>query len=330
MTDTRDPLAITATAARLRALHDAGVLDEAARLALLRRAAAGPDAEGWRRHLDRLALELGAGLIVVGVIYFFAANWAALPRLAKIGGVAAMMSAAAAWALYAPNRLSGRVALSAAGGLLGALLAVYGQVYQTGADAWTLFAAWAVLLIPWVIASRYPPLLLKWLGIIALALHLAVEQGALPLLSQKPWPWLAPTLAPALAWIIAEAGVVGRGPLYFLRVVGAAAFAGLTLSALILIIDEPKTVGAPLLTLLGLAAAGAWSLNLVGRRPFDLVLACLAWASAVIITTTLLGRLLFDALSLYESGVLALAVAIIAQVALAAYWLRARWRRAPS
>lgn len=36
----------------------------------------------------------------------------------------------------------------------GAFLALIGQTYQTGADIWQLFAAWALLMLPWVVLSR--------------------------------------------------------------------------------------------------------------------------------------------------------------------------------
>ncbi len=35
----------------------------------------------------------------------------------------------------------------------GALLALIGQIYQTGADIWQLFAIWVALIIPWVVIS---------------------------------------------------------------------------------------------------------------------------------------------------------------------------------
>ena len=44
--------------------------------------------------------------------------------------------------------------LIAASVLVGVLLAVIGQVYHTGADAYSLFAAWTLLILPWTLASR--------------------------------------------------------------------------------------------------------------------------------------------------------------------------------
>jgi uncharacterized membrane protein len=50
--------------------------------------------------------------------------------------------------------------------ITGSLLALFGQVYQTGADTWQLFFGWAVLITPWVIIARFPALWLLWLGLV--------------------------------------------------------------------------------------------------------------------------------------------------------------------
>ena len=57
--------------------------------------------------------------------------------------------------------------------LVGALLAVYGQVYQTGADAWQLFAGWAALIAGWAVAGRFVPL---WM-LVAVLTNVALMAG---------------------------------------------------------------------------------------------------------------------------------------------------------
>ena len=49
--------------------------------------------------------------------------------------------------------------------MVGVLLAVFGQVYQTGADAYQLFLTWTILIIGWVIISRFSGL---WFGLLVL------------------------------------------------------------------------------------------------------------------------------------------------------------------
>lgn len=329
MEDARDPLDVAATAARLRGLHRREVFDEPTLARLLAEAAAGPDAFGWRLLLDRLSLALGAGLVVASVIYFFAGNWAAMPPFAKLGGLAALVAGGAGWALYAPDRPSGRIALTCAAGFAGSLLAVYGQIYQTGADAWILFAAWAALIVPWVAAARFEPLTLLWLAVAAVGLHLALDQHALPEVLERQPPGLLLALVPGLAWVVSEALPPARRPArWFVRVVGVATFASVTVVGILLVVDGDDLgsgVGALLGVLVGVVAGG-WSLGVARRRPIDLVLATAALGAAATVVSVLLGRLFFDTLRLEEAGLLLLALAIIGQVGGAAVWLRHLWR----
>ncbi len=327
-----DPLDEAATGARIRALHRRGVIDASTLDALLARASAGPDAAGWALVLDRLLLALGAGLCVAAVIYFFAGNWAALGAAEKLGSAIAAVLAAGGWALWAPDRRSGRVALTAAGGLTGALLAVYGQVYQTGADAWTLFAAWAGLLVPWVLASRFEPLIALWVLVGDLALWLAIEQGAVSAGADgRPGEiaqWVMVAGPPALAWAVAEALPEARRPARWLvRVFGVGCYAALTVAGLVAILDGGGEQSWA--ALLGVAVAlvgGGWSLGVGRRRPIDLVLATAALTSAIVLVTVALARVVFEAWDLEQGGLLLLAFAVVGQVGGAATWLRRMWR----
>lgn len=129
-----------------------------------------PSGAAWRRFLDRLLLWLGALLLAAGVIFFFAYNWNDLPRLAKFALVEVLIVAAlvTVWRTGVEH-IAGKVALLAAALFVGALLALVGQTYQTGADTFELFAAWAALILPWVLAGRLAALWLVWLGLINLA-----------------------------------------------------------------------------------------------------------------------------------------------------------------
>jgi uncharacterized membrane protein len=60
--------------------------------------------------------------------------------------------------------------------LIGVFLAVFGQIYQTGADAWELFAAWAVMIIPFGIAAEFAPIWGLWLAVSNLALYFVWDQ----------------------------------------------------------------------------------------------------------------------------------------------------------
>jgi uncharacterized membrane protein len=56
--------------------------------------------------------------------------------------------------------------------LLGALMALFGQTYQTGADPWQLFFYWAVLMLPWALIGRFTSIWLIWLGLLNLSMGL--------------------------------------------------------------------------------------------------------------------------------------------------------------
>jgi len=124
----------------------------------------------WGRHA---LLALGAGQFLAGVIFFFAYNWNDLSDIAKFAIVesALAIAVAGAW-LVGLDRVFGQVLLIAASVLTGVLLAVIGQVYQTGADAFELFAAWALLILPWAIVSRSAVHWLLWLAVAETALAL--------------------------------------------------------------------------------------------------------------------------------------------------------------
>jgi uncharacterized membrane protein len=132
-----------------------------------------PGASDWRRFLDRLLLWMGVVMLASSVIFFFAFNWQEMGRLAKVGlaQLALLAALGFVWRLGLEG-VAGKVALFGAALLVGALFALIGQIYQTGADPWELFAAWAGAILPWVLLARLPALWLAWLVLLNLALSL--------------------------------------------------------------------------------------------------------------------------------------------------------------
>jgi uncharacterized membrane protein len=136
----------------------------------LRVAGLSPGRADWREFFNYLTLWLGATLCAVGIIFFFAYNWQAMGRFAKFGLVEIFIiaSLALSWRLNF-NRVTGQALLLFATLLVGALLALVGQTYQTGADTYELFTVWAMAVLPWVAVSCFAPLWLFWLGLINMA-----------------------------------------------------------------------------------------------------------------------------------------------------------------
>ncbi len=129
--------------------------------------------EAWRRFLDLFLLALGTGFMVAGVIFFFAYNWAEIHPFAKMGIVCALMVGCVLVAIYTKiPRPAKNTILMGAALLVGALFAVYGQIYQTGADSWELFAVWAACIAVWVIVANFAPLWLLFLLLVNTTIYL--------------------------------------------------------------------------------------------------------------------------------------------------------------
>ena len=151
---------------------------------------------------------------------------------------------------------TGKSALFAAGFLVGVLLAVYGQVYQTGADPFGLFLAWAVLILGWALVGRQVGLWMLLLVLLNLTLILywtqVVEPQGLNLLGiAGPLAGLSVTFVDAtlvalvftfnalalVLWeVLAGRGIVWMGGRTFPRVVSLLALAPVVSSGLILIV----------------------------------------------------------------------------------------------
>lgn len=131
----------------------------------------------WTTFLNTLLLYLGALLLVSGVFFFFAYNWSDLHHFAKFGLVQAGIVGAAGLAHYLGlDKLSGKVSLTVAALLVGVLLAVYGQFYQTGADSYLLFLLWSLLIVGWVLIGKFQPLWFVFIALCNVTAFLFFEQ----------------------------------------------------------------------------------------------------------------------------------------------------------
>ncbi|WP_231907948.1 MULTISPECIES: DUF2157 domain-containing protein [unclassified Cupriavidus] len=270
--------------------RDGVLVPAAARLAWTRTE---PGAADWRGWLDLALLALGAALLCVGVIVFFAFNWQDLHKFAKFGLLAALITALAAFALpRRPGDLAAQAALAGAQVLTGALLAVIGQVYQTGADAWQLFALWALLAVPWALAARAAP---HWwvvlvVGNVALLRYCSIRLGVGGMfellfgerggLATSLLLLLATAVQLALWYgLCALAPALGFRGQAGARIAGALACAYATWLGLASLLQSAVAGGYYLCALAALAALGAW----VYLRAFDIVLLSLASFSAIVL-----------------------------------------------
>jgi len=109
----------------------------------------------WAHTVLRLS---GVLLLIAGIIYFFAYNWEYLKPWTKLTLVELILVGTFIGAMVKSiDRLSGQIYLFAASFFVGVFLAVYGQIYQTGADSYELFLGWSILISAWVIISNFSP-----------------------------------------------------------------------------------------------------------------------------------------------------------------------------
>ncbi len=132
-----------------------------------------PNANQWRQFLDQLMLYLGVIFAGAALIFFLAYNWQELGRYAKfaLAESAIVLSLLACW-YFDLQKLPGRASLLLATLFVGALLALVGQTYQTGADTYELFTAWALASLAWVVLARLAALWLFGIGLLNLAVML--------------------------------------------------------------------------------------------------------------------------------------------------------------
>lgn len=280
-----------------------------------------PGAAQWRRFLDRLLAFMGGTMLAAALVFFFAYNWQELGRLAKFALAEAPIVAALAIVWRAGlDRLSGQVALFVAALLVGALLALVGQVYQTGADTFELFAAWALAILPWALVGRSAAL---WLLLLALAnfavvFYFRVLPGILgwALSPERQLWWLFALDSAALAaWELAAVRVAWLRARWAPRLIATASGVFATVLAVLAIFEYFASPWNLLLWLGWLAAGYA----VYRRRRKDIFVLAGAALSVIVVAVAFLA----DTMPMSGGAEMLLtAIVVIGLSAAAGYWLR--------
>ncbi|HUF19543.1 MAG TPA: DUF2157 domain-containing protein [Burkholderiales bacterium] len=281
-----------------------------------------PSDAGWRRFLDRLLLWLGALMIAAGAIFFFAYNWDDLGRFAKFAlAQALVMAALAAIWRTGIEHVAGKVALLAAALFVGALLALVGQTYQTGADTWELFAVWAALILPWAVLGRLAALWLLWLGIVNLAIvfyfsTFGILFGLVFGTERLLWLLFGVNTAALAVWeLLALRFAQERWPMRVLAVVSGGL---VTVLAIFSILEWQSRSNLGLIAWFGYFAA----VYAVYRRYLrDIFMLAGGVLSTIVVIATWFGDLMFDTVQA-EPVFLLLALIIIGLSAAGGAWLR--------
>lgn len=254
-----------------------------------------PGRADWLRFLRVLATALGATLLALGVIFFIAFNWHALPRIIKFALVEAALAVAVIACLWRGlDTVAGMAALSGAALVTGGLLALVGQTYQTGADTFELFAMWALLILPWALAGRQAPLWLMWLALVNLAAQLWFARWGMRAFAggnANLWTLFLINAAALAAWeLLRAAGLREFVAPWAQRIVALASGCAATLIGVVAVIDTatPRWPAA----LAWLAWLGAIWLAFRVRRVDVFVLAG-ALLSVIVVVALFLGKYLY-------------------------------------
>jgi uncharacterized membrane protein len=107
------------------------------------------------------------------LVFFVAANWSHFAVFGRFALVEAVLVGCVAVALARPPpAFAGRGALFLAFIATGALLALFGQTYQTGADVYELFLGWGLLGLPLAFVARWGVASAAWVLVLNVALLL--------------------------------------------------------------------------------------------------------------------------------------------------------------
>jgi uncharacterized membrane protein len=271
-------------------------------------AGARPSPADLARFAGRMLKLAGVLSLAAGLVFFIAANWEALAVLGRFVLVEAVLVLSVAVALWKPppNAL-GRYALLLGFIATGALLALFGQTYQTGADVYELFLTWALLGVLVAVAGQWSVTWAAWVLVLNMALWLYCAWQP-----QSGWFWLligalnlnlsvlllGPMIVNVLLWLAStflEARFASLAPPWLGRFALAWAVVGFGTWAGVIAIfgsgdfEGGSPDGVTLVMLLGLFAAIAWHTL---RRRRDVFPLALIGASLIVLSTTALGRYL--------------------------------------
>jgi hypothetical protein len=261
------------------------------------------NAQPERREMLRFASQaLGlAGLLslAAGLVFFVAANWQDFRIFGRFALLEAILVGSIAAALLKPAPAAvGRYALSMAFAATGALLALFGQTYQTGADVYELFLTWALVALPFAIAAQWSATWAAWLTVLNVALALFCNTSR-----AGGWFWtlidprglrltellLVPTIVNLALWALLEHLRTTRwrtiAPQWLRNYAFASAVAFGTYSGLVAILQDDQGMRGAALASLVLGACAFGTVAYVLRRRRD-VFPLAALAGSIIVLTT--------------------------------------------
>ena len=105
--------------------------------------------------IKRFFLFFSVIFLIAGITSFTAYNWATMSNIEKLAVPSVLIIVGLVAYLFLKKEIYKNLAIFFSSFMIGTLFAVYGQVYQTGADVWILFRNWAIFLIIPMVATGY-------------------------------------------------------------------------------------------------------------------------------------------------------------------------------
>lgn len=150
-----------------------GLVKRGAEHEVMQRAGMLPNHQQWQHFFDQLMLWLGVIFCGSSLIFFFAYNWDAMGKFAQFAlAELAIVVSIAVYVKLDKQSVAGKACLLLASLFVGALLALVGQTYQTGADTYELFIVWAIAITLLVVLAQLAALWLFWLLLINVTVNL--------------------------------------------------------------------------------------------------------------------------------------------------------------
>ena len=113
----------------------------------------------WKVFIKLLVLILGMGFFVSGLFFFFAFNWENIDKFTKLGIVVGLLISITSISMLSKlKKIYKDILITTSSILIGLNFAIFGQIYQTGANAYDFFLGWTVFITLWVIITNFPPL----------------------------------------------------------------------------------------------------------------------------------------------------------------------------
>ncbi len=318
----------------LHALHRRQALSDAALRRATEHVTETPSNDAWLDFVAGSALGIGVLSLMGAFGTLVVENWMQLGAHGQIA-LAMLVFAAPGYLAIAlgVERLVGKLAVSAAAGLIGPLFMVIEANYSAEGNWWLLFAAWALLTLPLAVAARFAPLVI---GVLVIAdctwLAFYNELDAL----FRDWPAMGAAFGITTVHLVALAvwewvhgtrpWLQGRwGP----RTVGATAVGALVVAAVPAMWGTADWAGIGALALLVVLTPVLQVLY--WRRGKDLLLAAAPLMAGLFLFANLAGRFFIDTLD-SELGILlgvpVVGVMVVVLTVVSLAWLRLGLRQA--